>query len=358
MMIGNNSKYKRDDDIMESRTSVSNARTGAGNSYTTQFRQFDPRTGRWWSRDPIVKAWESVYAGHANNPIYYTDPLGADVYKNSEGVVREFGEKGESFTDDAGVDWTWDGHSPDGTAMVEADRITDNTSFQSNNHYMEPTVALWKFRDNNRIDGKYKDSYSLDSKDRMYHLYKQSYDLKAQDEFKDDNLGPFGNIDINIGFIYGYGIKQKNKNWLNFLGDFGEKIGKYLRGELSASANFGSINIIDGSVTHGTAVNATVMNWTVFQWENKTVSTQYNPIFWDGRLIGYEYFTVISEVLTFVNIDLLNATNSMAIHTVQIGGSPSVNFIYHNYKTQVNPYSLGATLPGLSWEYTPFSIEK
>ena len=50
---------ERDDDIMESRTSVSNARTGAGNSYTTQFRQFDPRTGRWWSRDPIVKAWES-----------------------------------------------------------------------------------------------------------------------------------------------------------------------------------------------------------------------------------------------------------------------------------------------------------
>jgi RHS repeat-associated protein len=50
---------------------------GDGNSYTTEFRQLDPRLGgRWWSPDPIVKPWESPYAGFANNPILFVDPEG------------------------------------------------------------------------------------------------------------------------------------------------------------------------------------------------------------------------------------------------------------------------------------------
>ena len=32
---------------------------GKGNSYTTEFRQYDPRSGRWLSLDPISRAWES-----------------------------------------------------------------------------------------------------------------------------------------------------------------------------------------------------------------------------------------------------------------------------------------------------------
>lgn len=47
-------------------------------SYTTEFRQYDPRVGRWMSVDPIVKDWESPFAGFANNPIFYVDPSGLD----------------------------------------------------------------------------------------------------------------------------------------------------------------------------------------------------------------------------------------------------------------------------------------
>ena len=51
---------------------------GTGNSIAADFREYDPRIGRWISRDPIVKAWESPYVGFADNPIYYSDPSGLD----------------------------------------------------------------------------------------------------------------------------------------------------------------------------------------------------------------------------------------------------------------------------------------
>jgi len=51
---------------------------GRGNSYTTEFRQYDPRLGRWLTIDPeadnIVD--ESPYNGMGNNPIVYNDPDG------------------------------------------------------------------------------------------------------------------------------------------------------------------------------------------------------------------------------------------------------------------------------------------
>ena len=51
---------------------------GNGNSYTTEFRQYDPRLGRWLSLDPLMAQfpWMSPYVAFDNNPIYYTDPYG------------------------------------------------------------------------------------------------------------------------------------------------------------------------------------------------------------------------------------------------------------------------------------------
>ncbi|MCC5924559.1 MAG: RHS repeat-associated core domain-containing protein [Crocinitomicaceae bacterium] len=51
---------------------------GAGNSYTTEFRQYDPRVGRWLSVDPLAHEfpWSSPYVVFDNNPIYYVDPDG------------------------------------------------------------------------------------------------------------------------------------------------------------------------------------------------------------------------------------------------------------------------------------------
>ena len=58
---------------------------GEGNEYTTEFRQYDPRVGRWFSIDPKIKAFESAYNGLGNKPFLTNDPKGDEIeIKNSE----------------------------------------------------------------------------------------------------------------------------------------------------------------------------------------------------------------------------------------------------------------------------------
>ncbi len=83
------SKYKHGFNGMEIETDV----TGA---YTTEFRELDTRLGgRWLSKDPIVKPWESPYAGFANNPIVYVDPSGLDATEGGGNRCQEstFGQR-------------------------------------------------------------------------------------------------------------------------------------------------------------------------------------------------------------------------------------------------------------------------
>ena len=51
---------------------------GSGNSYTTLFRQYDPRIGRWLSIDPESKQFADLtpYNNNENNPIINADPNG------------------------------------------------------------------------------------------------------------------------------------------------------------------------------------------------------------------------------------------------------------------------------------------
>ncbi|KEZ94010.1 hypothetical protein IL45_02365 [Nonlabens ulvanivorans] len=49
---------------------------GEGNSYTTLFRQYDPRLARWKSIDPKSVAWDSPYSFSRNSVLVFNDPLG------------------------------------------------------------------------------------------------------------------------------------------------------------------------------------------------------------------------------------------------------------------------------------------
>jgi RHS repeat-associated protein len=53
---------------------------GNGNSYTTEFRQLDPRLGRWLSVDPMYAKfpWQSPYCAMDDNPIRINDLLGLE----------------------------------------------------------------------------------------------------------------------------------------------------------------------------------------------------------------------------------------------------------------------------------------
>lgn len=58
---------------------------GLGNSYTTHFRQLDPRIGRWLSTDPVIKEYITPYNAFSNNPLMFIDPRGDDDYFDSKG---------------------------------------------------------------------------------------------------------------------------------------------------------------------------------------------------------------------------------------------------------------------------------
>lgn len=65
---------------------VDNEVSGNGNSYTTEFRQYDPRLGRWKSLDPLMRMFPSMspYCAFDNNPVYYVDPYGLSASTNGE----------------------------------------------------------------------------------------------------------------------------------------------------------------------------------------------------------------------------------------------------------------------------------
>jgi RHS repeat-associated protein len=77
---------------------MDNEAKGNGNSYTTEFRQYDPRLGRWLSLDPMMGKYPNMspYVAFNNNPVYFTDPLGL------EGGPPENPSDGQIYTTDDG----------------------------------------------------------------------------------------------------------------------------------------------------------------------------------------------------------------------------------------------------------------
>ena len=61
---------------------------GAGNSYTTEWRQYDPRLGRWLSPDPLISKFPgwSPYVFAFDNPIWFNDPDGDAPPKDNMGA--------------------------------------------------------------------------------------------------------------------------------------------------------------------------------------------------------------------------------------------------------------------------------
>jgi len=59
---------------------MDNEAKGNGNSYTTEFRQYDPRLGRWLSLDPLMVKYPgmSPYVAFNDNPVFFVDPLGLE----------------------------------------------------------------------------------------------------------------------------------------------------------------------------------------------------------------------------------------------------------------------------------------
>ena len=79
--------------------------SGTGNSYTTEFRHYDPRLERWKSLDPLMTKfpWMPPYVAFDNNPVYYNDPRGYKAPKlggrktdNAKKNIENVKEAGET----------------------------------------------------------------------------------------------------------------------------------------------------------------------------------------------------------------------------------------------------------------------
>ena len=88
--FGYNAGSEKDDEI----TGVT------GSHFTTYFREFDTRTGRPWTPDPVFQAWQSPYTSMDNNPILYNDPLGNVItkFKDEKGNLLHETKDGSDAT--------------------------------------------------------------------------------------------------------------------------------------------------------------------------------------------------------------------------------------------------------------------
>jgi RHS repeat-associated protein len=85
-MYSTNSNYfKTHDRYLYQGSEMDKEVKGDGNSYTTTFRQLDPRLGRWMSLDPLffVFEWQTPYCSMDNNPIFKTDYLGLSANESN-----------------------------------------------------------------------------------------------------------------------------------------------------------------------------------------------------------------------------------------------------------------------------------
>lgn len=57
------------------------------------YRSYDPAIGRWWQADPIVKPWENPYAAMYNNPMNWSDFLGADPEEDGDSDSSDQGRR-------------------------------------------------------------------------------------------------------------------------------------------------------------------------------------------------------------------------------------------------------------------------
>ncbi len=108
LMVGRNggSSYRYAFNGMEKDDDVN----GVGNSYTTYFRQYDSRLGKWFSTDPLAASFASMspYVAFNDNPIIFVDPRGDSPKKDSKGKIKrkqkKFERKAKRYLRNSGIE--------------------------------------------------------------------------------------------------------------------------------------------------------------------------------------------------------------------------------------------------------------
>ena len=180
--------------------------SGEGNSYTTHFRAYDVRLGRWKSLDPVVYPWQSFYVGFNNNPVYFIDPSGAE---------------GVNATNDQG-DATWSGDAyNDNTGEFIIVREKTNAQMQAAG--LSPIQGDVSDEHSGDINYSTKLAAAMSNYNRSdQHYRRQEGDLDQYWKFTLQSGNEVYYTDNEIfGYAYHYDSDLKN-NLLN--GHFGSEI--------------------------------------------------------------------------------------------------------------------------------------
>ncbi len=128
------------------------------NIYTAAFWQYDSRIGRRWNLDPKPNPAISQYATFANNPIFYSDPLGDTIVVDNKGYTTRVDRDEEGNLVDNFVFTT----NKDGSlkALGELTKDVDANEWFTNllEDNSKEADGIWNpfvFRDNVAKDGKW-----------------------------------------------------------------------------------------------------------------------------------------------------------------------------------------------------------
>ncbi len=181
---------------------------GEGNSYTTEFRQLDPRLGRWLTIDPLFAKfpWQSSYTSFDNNPILLIDHLGTETEsgpgdgytKNKDGTRSKTNANGTKTYDAPGFSSvTLPANAKVIGTMQDVDGKIDGAIHNNGVRYQATVGDLARFEINNV---EYIAQFSSGSFDGFINSKGDYYKLDDKTDLKNQstNVGSESNKDIKI----------------------------------------------------------------------------------------------------------------------------------------------------------------
>ena len=173
---------------------------GEGNSYTTHFRQYDPRLGRWLSMDPITHPWQSAYCSMDNNPINGTDPNGAAFWhskarRQAIAKKKEFKEGGatnvtvNSVIDNEGYKRWY----AEGGITTNAGGVISSRTFRTKNKDNTSPIGYSSVTDKSKISFSQSAGILIwnDNGGSGFTFTGPSVNISEVDLFKKDGNAPF-----------------------------------------------------------------------------------------------------------------------------------------------------------------------
>jgi RHS repeat-associated protein len=261
---------------------------GNGNSYTTFFRQYDPRLGRWLSLDPVVKPWESGYASFLNNPVYFDDPFGNDPPKRLKlGARIKNWVKGNGHVNRAnkyasknGIEESQIKTNKDGSVTIDESYYSTHGSGKGDDGMYSSTAVLheqyskyssnrkrfstWFKKKNLNVKVSAKITYGgqlgievrvLGLKGGLYGNIGSETWLSASAEQKGHDENPW---DVNFNYLHKDGKNEISEGFSAGVGVFGGAYEKIYEYKLPTKNGRGVLTEISTSKT----INASVANYT------------------------------------------------------------------------------------------------